>query len=37
MAGREGEVMRKMMVYTGTLLLLVSLMTALGIFLLHGG
>jgi lactate permease len=37
MAGREGEVMRKMMVYTGILVLLVSLMTVVGIYLFHGG
>ncbi|MBS1249982.1 MAG: L-lactate permease [Chloroflexi bacterium] len=31
MAGREGEIMRKMLVYTGVLILLISLLTALGV------
>lgn len=33
MAGREGEVMRKLVVYTGILVLLVSVMTVLGAWL----
>jgi lactate permease len=34
MEGREGEVMRKMLVYTGLLVLLISVLAALGIWLL---
>jgi L-lactate permease len=34
MAGREGYVMRKLFVYVALLLLLVSLMTAIGVLLL---
>jgi lactate permease len=33
MAGREGDVMRKMLVYTGLLVLLISLLTAVGVSL----
>lgn len=33
MAGREGEVMRKLVVYTGILVLLVSVMTMIGVWL----
>ena len=33
MAGREGEVMRKMLVYTGLLILLVSILTVIGVAL----
>jgi len=35
MAGREGEVMRKLMLYTGLLILLISLLTTGGIWLLR--
>jgi hypothetical protein len=31
MAGREGEVMRRLLIYTGLLVLLISLLTAIGI------
>ncbi|HSF83035.1 MAG TPA: L-lactate permease [Anaerolineales bacterium] len=34
MAGREGEIMRKLLVYTGLLVLLVSLMTSVAVWLL---
>ena len=33
MAGREGEVMRKMLLYTGLLVLLVSVLAVIGIIL----
>jgi lactate permease len=33
MAGKEGEVMRGMFVYTGSLVLLVSLLTLLGVWM----
>jgi lactate permease len=33
MAGREGEVMRKMLVYTGLLILLISLLAVVGVAL----
>jgi lactate permease len=34
MEGREGEVMRKMLIYTGLLVLLISILAALGTWLL---
>jgi lactate permease len=35
MAGKEGEVMRKLLVYTGSLVLLISLLTLAGVWLIH--
>jgi L-lactate permease len=32
MAGKEGEVMRKLFLYTGTLVLLISVLTLVGVF-----
>jgi L-lactate permease len=34
MAGREGDVMRKLMVYTGLLVILVSILTMVSVWLL---
>lgn len=36
MAGREGEVMRKMLVYTGLLILIISVLALVAIFVLNG-
>jgi lactate permease len=35
MAGREGEVMRKMLVYTGILIALISVLAVIGVGLIH--
>jgi lactate permease len=35
LAGREGEVMRRMMPYVVLLVLLISLLTALGVWIMH--